>query len=216
MITIIAFEQILKSFKENTLDNDFSFEPVIGSSCPNSLFSGGTVSGGALGFGPITHNENNQRAFLPLAYSVPPYDFTATAVVSAEANFREKSRKRSLAAIFFALISAMLFSCKLPADIEKIQIVNPDISRVADGTWIGEWKTSMINAQTAVTVAGGSITAIKLLKHEHGRGGPAEVIVERVREMQSLEVAAVSGATGSSKVILKSIEQALLNGIGGR
>lgn len=198
------------------MHNDVSFEPMIGSSCPNGLFSGGVVSGGTLVFGPITHNENNQHAFLPLKFSAPLHDFPATAVVSAEAKIREKSRKRSLAAIFFALISALLFNCKLPADIEKIQIVNPDMSKVADGTWIGEWKTSMINAQTAVTVAGGSITAIKLLKHEHGRGGPAEVIVERVREKQSLEVAAVSGATGSSKVILKSIEQALLNGIRGR
>lgn len=198
------------------MHNDVSFEPMIGSSCPNGLFSGGAVSGGALGFGPIPHNENNQRAFLPLEYSAPLHDFPTTVVVAAEVNIREKSRKRSLAAIFFALISALLFNCKLPADIEKIQIVNPDISKVADGTWIGEWKTSMINAQTAVTVEGGSITAIKLLKHEHGRGGPAEVIVERVCEKQTLEVEAVSGATGSSKVILKSIEQALLNGIGGR
>ena len=198
------------------MHNDFFYESSYGSNCPNGLFSGGAVSGGALGFGPIAQNETNQFQFKPAPNSAQLYYFNSATVDETEENARKKSRAKRFAAMFFALIVAALFNCKLPADIEKIQIVNPDISKVADGTWIGEWETSMINAQTAVTVLDGSITAVRLLKHENGRGRPAEIIVERVLEKQSLEVDVVSGATGSSKVILKSIEQALLNGIGGR
>ncbi|QTX33854.1 FMN-binding protein [Aminithiophilus ramosus] len=60
-----------------------------------------------------------------------------------------------------------------------------------------------------VTVEGGVVTAIDLLRHENGRGEKAEIVVDRVLAAQSLRVDAVSGATGSSKVILKAIERAL-------
>jgi uncharacterized protein with FMN-binding domain len=47
------------------------------------------------------------------------------------------------------------------------------------------------------------------VKHVNGQGKPAEVITEKVIETQSLQVDVVSGATYSSKVILKAIENAL-------
>jgi uncharacterized protein with FMN-binding domain len=53
------------------------------------------------------------------------------------------------------------------------------------------------------------IEYIELVKHKNGRGGPAEIIPIKVVEAQSLDVDIVSGATSSSKVILKAIENAL-------
>ena len=50
-----------------------------------------------------------------------------------------------------------------------------------------------------------------MLEHKNGQGTPAEVIPEKVVETQTLEVDIVSGATYSSKVILKAIENALNN-----
>ncbi|MCX7776140.1 MAG: FMN-binding protein [Spirochaetaceae bacterium] len=109
-------------------------------------------------------------------------------------------------------LAVMLGSCKLPADIAGITVQTPDLSKVADGTWRGICNASLIKAQVAVTVQSGRIEAIIIERHEHGRGGKAEAIVDRVIAQQSLAVDVVSGATGSSKVILKAIEQALAEG----
>ncbi|MCX7776395.1 MAG: FMN-binding protein [Rectinemataceae bacterium] len=114
--------------------------------------------------------------------------------------------------VFILAVAVMLGSCKLPADIAGISVQTPDLTKVADGTWRGICNASLIKAQVAVTVHGGRIETIVIERHEHGRGGKAEAIVDRVIARQSLEVDVVSGATGSSKVILKAIEQALAEG----
>jgi uncharacterized protein with FMN-binding domain len=60
-----------------------------------------------------------------------------------------------------------------------------------------------------VNVEDGAITGIDILEHKNGLGGKAERIVNDVLERQSLRVNVVSGATASSKAILKAIENAL-------
>jgi uncharacterized protein with FMN-binding domain len=57
----------------------------------------------------------------------------------------------------------------------------------------------------------GVIQNIDLIKHFNGRGEKAEVIIPKVVEAQSLKVDVVSGATASSKAILKAVETALEN-----
>lgn len=66
-----------------------------------------------------------------------------------------------------------------------------------------------VSAEVRVTVKGQRITGIELLEHNSGKGAPAEVIPGRAVEAKSLDVDAVSGATYSSKVILKTKENAL-------
>jgi hypothetical protein len=59
----------------------------------------------------------------------------------------------------------------------------------------------------------GAITAITVLDHSHGPGHGSDAIIDRVIAAQSLDVDVVSGATLSSKVILKAIETALEKGM---
>ena len=70
----------------------------------------------------------------------------------------------------------------------------------------------MSAAKVSVTVKDNKITDITLLNHKNERGKPAEVIPEKVLKAQSLQVDTISGATNSSKVILKAIENALMSG----
>lgn len=60
-----------------------------------------------------------------------------------------------------------------------------------------------------MTVANHAITDIKITRHKCGKGKPAESIVDDVIAKQTTKVDAVSGATGSSIVILKAIENAV-------
>lgn len=92
---------------------------------------------------------------------------------------------------------------------DNLGIDNVDLATIPDGIYSGSAKVFPINVELTVNVSDHKITAITLDKHFNGQGADAEVIPNRVIEAQSLEVDLVSGATYSSKVILKAIENAL-------
>ena len=94
-------------------------------------------------------------------------------------------------------------------NFEAIVIKNPDLTKVADGTYRGRSKVGPVRVTVDVTVRDKAIKDINLIQHFNGLGKKAEVIIPRVIEAQSLEVDAISGATGSSKAILQAIERAL-------
>ena len=62
-------------------------------------------------------------------------------------------------------------------------------------------------------ILNGMITKIDILKHYHGPGFGADEITEEVIKKQTLEVDAVTGATKSSFVLKKAIENALEQGL---
>lgn len=94
-------------------------------------------------------------------------------------------------------------------EIAAMEIQDIDLSNVPDGTYEGSYDADLIQVKVAVEVKDHNITNIELLQHENGKGGPGEAVIPEVIETQSLEVDTVSGATNSSKVILKSIEIAI-------
>lgn len=93
-------------------------------------------------------------------------------------------------------------------EIENLQIGSPEIRNLSDGEYQGSYQVYSIEADVRVYVESAEITRIDL-SHQHERGYNAEEITDRVIEQQSLDVEAVSGATHSSKVILKAIDLAL-------
>lgn len=93
--------------------------------------------------------------------------------------------------------------------LAETKISNVDFSQVKDGVYPGSYKSFPVEAAVEVTISNHKITKIDLTKHFNGQGGAAEVLPDKVVESQSLEIDAISGATYSSKVILKSIENAL-------
>jgi uncharacterized protein with FMN-binding domain len=94
----------------------------------------------------------------------------------------------------------------------KLKITNVDLTKINDGKYIGSCDTGFISATVSVTVKTRKITNITLLRHKTEKGKAAEVIPSKVLEAQSLQVDTITGATNSSKVILKSIETALESG----
>lgn len=94
--------------------------------------------------------------------------------------------------------------------ISEIQLKDVDLSKVANGVYHGSCDAEVIGAEVDVTVKDNSITDINL-KHKTDRGQSAEVLVDRVIEKQKINIDTISGATNSSKVILKAIENALEN-----
>ncbi|HEX2938632.1 MAG TPA: FMN-binding protein [Ruminiclostridium sp.] len=96
--------------------------------------------------------------------------------------------------------------------INSIAISNVDLKKVPNGTYKGSYDAVMVAADVSVTVTNHKIDTIRITKHVNERGKKAEAIVDDVISKQSLKVDTVSGATNSSKVILKAIENALKSG----
>ena len=88
-----------------------------------------------------------------------------------------------------------------------------DIADVSDGIYIGEYDVNFIYAKVEVTVEEGEIVSINILEHRHERGKAAEKVIEKIIEEQKIDVDAVSGATNSSTVIKKAVENTLKNGL---
>jgi len=103
-------------------------------------------------------------------------------------------------------VSVFLGAC---VDMDAIVISNPDVRQVADGTYRGVSKVGPVRVTLDVTVENGAYQSIQLIRHFNGRGKSAEAIIPTIIDAQSLEVDCVSGATGSSKAILKAVEDAL-------
>jgi len=126
------------------------------------------------------------------------------------------SKKIILTVVGLGVVGGIIFGTtyfinlqKYKKAIQTISISNNDFSAVKDGTYKGSYDAMRIAADVSVTVSNHKITDIKLLRHKNERGQKAEVIPKKVIEAQSLAVDTVTGATNSSKVILKAIENAL-------
>lgn len=99
-------------------------------------------------------------------------------------------------------------------EVASMTITDINLSELPDGTYTGDCDVDFVYAKVEVTVKDRIITDINLLKHKtgSGHGKPAEAIIDNIIKAQSLDVDTVSGATNSSKVIKKAIENALLKG----
>lgn len=84
-----------------------------------------------------------------------------------------------------------------------------DVANVSDGIYIGEYDVNFIYAKVEVTVVNGKIASINILEHRNARGKAAETVIEKIIEEQKIDVDAISGATNSSTVIKKAVENAL-------
>lgn len=111
-----------------------------------------------------------------------------------------------------AILAAAMFFYIRSQPVPVIKIESVDLNNVRDGSYTGEFEASPVKAIVKVDVANHKITAIKIEKHENGLGQKAEKITDDIIKAQSLDVDVVSGATHSSKVILKAVEIALEKG----
>jgi len=122
----------------------------------------------------------------------------------------------SILIILLVFISLFIIDFKkFKNDLITMQINNVDLNKVKDGNYEGYLDKKYITAKVNVKVKKHKIVAIDILEHKHGPNKKygADSIVDKIISKQSLDVDAVSGATGSSKVIRKAVEIALNKGL---
>ena len=99
------------------------------------------------------------------------------------------------------------------AKVNALTFDEIDLTKVNDGIYEGQCDTGVVRARVQVTVRDHRMESIELLEHENGRGTPAEAILDQMLQNQTTAVDAVSGATCSSKVIRKAVENAITAGL---
>lgn len=126
-----------------------------------------------------------------------------------------KKGKKLLLIIFivllFLFIAGKIVIGNMIKNVQYISASMPDLSDIQDGNYVGEYSIVPVYVQIEVSINNHQITDITILQHNNGLGSAAESIVNDVIEEQSLDIDAVSGATVSSKCILKAIENAIEN-----
>ena len=101
------------------------------------------------------------------------------------------------------------------AKVDALTFDEIDLTKVEDGVYEGQCDTGVVRVRVQVTIRNHQLESIELLEHENGRGTPAEAILDQMVQNQTTAVDAVSGATCSSKVIRKAVENALAAGLPG-
>lgn len=118
--------------------------------------------------------------------------------------------------IIFTLVLISIFiieTIRMNNQVKNFDKTPIDISQVADGVYNGQSETDLVKVEVKVTVEAGAIKDIEILKHECGKGRPANVIVNDMVKKNDVEVDGVSGATFSSEVIKDAVRDALRKGL---
>lgn len=115
--------------------------------------------------------------------------------------------------IIVMIIIILPFDLKEQSEVKKLVIENVDLSKIEDGEYYGTFTKHRWKYSTKVTILQNKITNIEFLQNTEEIGDFSKTIATRIIEKQSLNVDTVSGATVSSKAVLKSIEVALKGGV---
>lgn len=97
--------------------------------------------------------------------------------------------------------------------LKDLPLERIDLMQTKDGIYTGSYAAFPVEAEVQVELENHKIVSVTLLEHRHGQGANAEILPEIVVQAQSLDVDLVAGATYSSKVILKAVEDALLKAL---
>jgi uncharacterized protein with FMN-binding domain len=117
-----------------------------------------------------------------------------------------------MAAVFVVGLAGMVISCS-QGDVDRARMltIQPvDLRDVPSGVYEGSYAGGSLAVEVETTVRRGKITKIRVLTepaNEYQRKARGVILLVILR--QSLDVDAVSGATGSSKAILKAVENSL-------
>lgn len=116
--------------------------------------------------------------------------------------------------IAFSLIgfAALCTSCN-SSDINEtrnLQINKVDVSSLADGNYTGKYSYGKSSYEVSVTIKDKKIENIDVLKNRDSKfAKKAEGVLNKIVAEQRNDVEVVSGATTTSKALLKAVENAL-------
>lgn len=96
---------------------------------------------------------------------------------------------------------------------ESARLTQVNLSRVADGTYLGSYGNFVVSAEVEVVVKNHRIKKITIIDQKCGPGYEARDTIRRMMEAQSPKVETVTGASSSSRTLMIAVDRALKQGI---
>jgi len=118
--------------------------------------------------------------------------------------------KRTILVFFHIFICVFIIGCS--TTYKNLTAKMPDLALKADGVYRGYYDLSGTPVKVAldVTIQNQKITEIGIVEHRCSPiGKKAEKLTSEIVATQNLDVDVISGATASSKAIIKAVEDAL-------
>ncbi len=116
-------------------------------------------------------------------------------------------------ASFILLLAVILVSGCTSAEVtatRQLPIARIDLAQAHDGSYDGEYTYGRFTYKVEVVILDHRIVTVRILGNRNTRHALlAEGIVDRILQAQRNDVDAVSGATTTSKALLKATENAL-------
>ena len=124
----------------------------------------------------------------------------------------------TFAAVFISLmvliaVMAGVMNNTIQKAMDEQENIDINMEQVADGIYNGSSDGGLVKVEVEVEVKDHKIVNINLLKHECGKGKPAESMLEEMVQNNTDDVDSVSGATASSKTIRNAVNKALQSGL---
>lgn len=132
---------------------------------------------------------------------------------------KNRTKKNIIISAIVSLVLVSLFACmgiksyNDKKNLKVLKVENIDFKKVRDGEYPGKYNLYINSARVVVLVKDGILKRIDILRHYHGPGYGADRLTQEIIIKQTLEVDAVSGATKSSFVLKKAVENALKQGL---
>lgn len=114
----------------------------------------------------------------------------------------------------FFIIALVLLGCASQEMIRvrQMDIQNVDLSSIRDGDYIGSFSYSGFEYRVRTIVKNQKIINIEILQNRATRHAKrAEGVIAEIVKKQTPDVDAISGATTTSKAIMKAVENSLFN-----
>ena len=114
--------------------------------------------------------------------------------------------------VLLAIVSAGCADREEMLRVRNMTINDVDPVGIVDGSYPGEFTCGNFTYVVMTTVERGRIRSIDVLPNRRGRSArKAEAIIPRIIEAQTPNVEAVTGATTTSKALMKAVENSLRN-----
>jgi uncharacterized protein with FMN-binding domain len=113
---------------------------------------------------------------------------------------------------FLLIVYICIFILGCSTAYKNLTAKMPDLMLKTDGKYRGNYDLSgtPVNVILDVTIQNNKIIKIEIVKHFCSPiGKKAEKIIDQIISIQNLDVDVISGATASSKAIIKAVENAL-------
>jgi uncharacterized protein with FMN-binding domain len=99
---------------------------------------------------------------------------------------------------------------KIMNEVRNAEIKDIDLNEIADGKYTGEFSYNNTLCKVEVAVNNHRIEAINILENGTTKyAKKAEAVIDKVIDEQKTNVDEISGATTTSKALLKAVESAL-------